>query len=297
MSEAQRLQIEDMLRAAPDLAGMTVEEMRTAFDQIGLVTPPDVDVTTESLSANGVNVKLIKSADVRSDRSILFCHSGGYVMGSLHSHLGFVSRVGKAARAPVFFVEYRLAPEHIYPAAVEDTINAYRWLLDSGRDPSTITFVGDSAGGTLVIAALLKAREENIPMPSSAVLLSPFADLTASGDSLIEKDAVDLQASTEMVKVLADLYLGGTDPSAPEVSPVYADLAGFPPLLLHVGTHEALLDDTLRLVRRAAIADVSVTMKAWPRLQHQWQLYAGMFEEGQESIDEAGEFIRQHFDR
>lgn len=294
MSKDQIRQVEEMLRSAPDLDPLCVDEMREAFEQGGSITPPDRDVISREVAANGVRMVEIDSAETEPDKIILYFHSGGYVMGSYRSHAGIVSHLGKAARARVYFVEYRLAPEHPYPAALEDAVEAYEWLLEKGHAPSSIVVAGDSAGATLAIGALLRARDRSLPMPAAAVLLSPFADLTASGASMLDKAATDLQASADLVRSLAALYLDGADPAAPDVSPVFADLTGLPPLLLHVGTYEALLDDTLRLARRAAIADVAVTVKAWPRLQHQWQLYAAILDEGQQSLAEAGAFISEH---
>lgn len=296
MSVDQIKQIETMLRCSPELGSMTIEEMRLAFDQIGQVTPAGNDVGVNHHSVNGVPCVGIHSGEVRSDKTILFFHSGGYVMGSHRGYIGALARLGQAADANILFPEYRLAPEHPYPAAVDDAFAVYRGLLDEGRDPGSIAVSGDSAGGGLALAMLLRARAEGLPMPSSAALFSPFADLSGSGETIREKAAFDLVINTELMDRVTPQYLAGTDPATPEVSPVFADLTGFPPLLLHVGTYEMLLDDTLRLARRAAIANVSVTMKAWPRLQHLWQLYANILDEGQQSLVEAGIFINEHLE-
>lgn len=294
MSGQQIPQIEDMLRNAPSMATMTIEELRENFDQIGQISPPAEDVRLTEVSVDGIPSFWIDSDAAGPDRTILFFHSGGYVMGSHRGYVGMVSRLGKAGLARVLFPEYRLAPEHPYPAAPDDAFAAYRWLLDKGTDPSTIAIVGDSAGGALVLVTLLKAREAKLSMPACAVMFSPFGDLTASGETLAEKASVDLVVSKALMDNIVPVYIGNNDPTKPDISPIYADMTGFPPLLFHVGSYETLLDDTFRLARRAAIADVEVSVKVWPKLQHLSQLYAAILDEGQQSVSEAGAFMDQH---
>lgn len=294
MSETERLAVEEMIRSGPDLAALPPPELRVAYDEIGGVTPPANNIVFETVFANGVAAEFGRSPSASGNKTILYFHGGGYLIGSLKSHRGLISRLGSAAGVRTLAVDYRLAPEHPYPAASDDAITAYRWLLEQGVAPSNIAFAGDSAGGGLSVATMLRARDEGVPLPAAAVLFSPWADLTCSGDTLREKAAEDVLVSAEIVAGMSSTYLAGADPRSVYASPIFADLSGLPPLLIHAGTAEVLLDDTLRLLRKAAIAGVSVDLKIWPKLPHVWQIFANVLEEGQQSLEAAGKFLSQH---
>jgi epsilon-lactone hydrolase len=225
---------------------------------------------------------------------LLFFHGGGYCSGSIVSHRGMVTEAGRAARARTLAVGYRLAPEHPFPAAIEDARSAYRFLLDQGIAPSRIVIGGDSAGGGLTLALMTSVRDAREPLPACAWLVSPWVDLQMIGASLAEKAVADPLISKSYLEELASAYLAGADPAHPLVSPLNADLAGLPPLLVQVGSAETLLDDAVRIARRAGAADVRVNLEIWPHMIHAWHLWAAQLEAGRRAIASAGAFIRAH---
>jgi acetyl esterase/lipase len=195
----------------------------------------------------------------------------------------------------VLLIDYRLAPEHPHPAAVEDSTRAYRWLLETGSNPKRMAIAGDSAGGGLTVATLVALRDAGVPLPAAAVCLSPWVDLEGIGESMTTKAAVDPMVQREPLLRMASMYLAGQDPRTPLAAPLYADLRGLPPLLIQVGTAETLLDDSVRLAERARAAGVQVTLEPWEDMIHVWQAFAAMLPEGQQAIERIGEFLRQHW--
>jgi len=191
-------------------------------------------------------------------------------------------------------IDYRLAPEHPFPAAVDDSVAAYRWMLAQGLKPSRIAVAGDSAGGGLTAATLVAIREAKLPLPAAGALLSPWVDMEGIGESMTTKDAVDPMVHKEGLLGMAKAYLGGQNPRSPLAAPLYADLAGLPPLLIQVGTSETLLDDAARLAERAKKAGVNVTYEPWQNMIHVWQIFAPMLDEGQQAIEKIGAFVRKH---
>jgi acetyl esterase/lipase len=294
MSEEQLIAVENLLREGAGLSQGTLEEVRNSFDQMGAITPSSRDFTTERSVVRGVDIELGAMPTSDRTRTVIFLHGGGYMVGSLESHRGLVSMLSQETGARTLAVGYRLAPEHPYPAALNDCLAMYEWLLE-GNVPGSIAFAGDSAGGGLAVATLVAARSRGLPMPSSLALLSPLVDLTCSGDSLKDNAARDLLIKEEMLAALGGAYLPGGDISAPLVSPIFADLAGVPPTTIHCSGSEALLDDSMRLARKLAMAGVIVEIKLWPRLPHAWQIFSGMLDEGKQSLTEVGAFIRSHF--
>jgi acetyl esterase/lipase len=296
VSDSERLAVEEMIRSGPDLASMAPPELRKTYDRMmAEVTKPAPDIAFGAVTANGVSGEIGRAPASRADRTILYFHGGGYVIGSLPSHRGMVSALGQSAGARTLAVDYRLAPEHPYPAAIDDAVAAYRWLLESGAAPSSIALAGDSAGGGLAIACLLRARDEGLPMPAALSLFSPFADLSASSPTVQEKAVEDVLVSPAIIHGMAAAYLGGRDAKDPYASPIYGDLRGLPPMFIQVGSAECLLDDSLRLARTAGAAGVAVELKIWPKLPHVWQLFASLLEEGRQSLTEAGAFLARHF--
>jgi epsilon-lactone hydrolase len=223
---------------------------------------------------------------------VLYLHGGGYVMGSLATHRKLAGDVSRAAGARVLLLDYRLAPEAPYPAAVDDAVAAYRWLLAAGIEPQAIAVAGDSAGGGLTVATLLALRDRGFPMPGAGVAISPWADLTmesASIEGLAERDPVVRGGD---LKRYRDWYLDGTDPRHPGASPAHADLTGLPPLLVHVGEAEVLLDDAVLLAESGRRDGVDVTLEAWPDMVHVWHVFAGRVPESTAAVDRIGEFLR-----
>lgn len=293
MSDAQLEQVIAMIRSGPDLSTMSHEELRGVYDAMGDLTPPDPAIEYQAIDAGGVPSELGVAPGARTDATLLYLHGGGYVFGSRKSHRDLVARLGKATGIRTLAPDYRLAPEHVFPAAVDDAFAAYRWLLDTGTPPERIVLAGDSAGGGLSLATMLRCKSAGVPQPRAAALFSPFTDMGATGDSIEENRERDFLVNHATTSGLGATYMGDADVKSPEGSPIYGDLAGLPPLLIHVGSHEAILDDSLRLARRAIMADVSVRLRAYPKLPHVWQLYAGMLDEGVESLNEAGRFLAE----
>ena len=229
-----------------------------------------------------------------ASRVLLYLHGGGYVIGSIDTHRSPAGRLSRAAAARVLIIDYRLAPEHPYPAAVQDATAAYRWLLRNGATPARTVIAGDSAGGGLTVATLVALRDAGDPLPAAGVCLSPWVDLEGIGESMTTRASADPIVQKPGLLWFASLYLGGADPRTPLAAPLYADLHGLPPLLIHVGTAETLLDDATRLAERAKAAGVDVTLEAWEDMIHVWHLFAPMLPEGQQGVERVGEYIRQH---
>jgi epsilon-lactone hydrolase len=284
--------IRELLRSKPRPAGFA--ERRERLDAIGSTSPPAGDIRLEPIDANGVAAEWSLAPGSDPSKVLLFFHGGGYCSGSIVSHRGMVTEAGRAARARTLAVGYRLAPEHPFPAAIEDARSAYRFLLDQGIAPSRIVIGGDSAGGGLTLALMTSVRDAREPLPACAWLVSPWVDLQMTGASLAEKAVTDPLISKSYLEELASAYLAGADPANPLVSPLNADLAGLPPLLVQVGSAETLLDDAVRIARRAGAADVRVNLEIWPHMIHAWHLWAAQLEAGRRAIASAGAFIRAH---
>jgi acetyl esterase/lipase len=224
----------------------------------------------------------------------LYFHGGFFAIGSAAASVGLACDLARQARMPVVTVDYRLAPEHPYPAAPDDAMTAYRALLDTGQDAARLALAGESAGAGLAAVTLATIARAGLPQPSSAVLMSPWADLAGTGDSIKTKADVDPVITAEAVHVRARDYLGGADACDPAVSPLYGSLAGLPPLLIQAGSHEILLDDAIRLAARAAGDDVAVTLDVVPGVPHVFQAYAAILDEGEAALTRAGAFLREH---
>jgi epsilon-lactone hydrolase len=266
---------------------------RKDIDERGLAYGLAGDVKVEKVSANGVPAEWTSTPGAARDAAILYAHGGGYVIGSLDSHRHLVAELGRAANAVALALEYRLAPEHPFPAPVEDTIAAYRFLLARGFKPERIAIAGDSAGGGLVVAAMVAIREAGLAQPGCGWCLSPWIDMEATGDSMESKAAIDPMVQKPGILDMAGLYLGGADPRSPLAAPLYADLAGLAPLLIQVGAAETLLDDAIRLAQRAGAADVRVDLQVWPEMIHVWPLFHPELRAGKRALDAAGAFIRE----
>ncbi len=292
MASPQLQQVIDAIKAlAGKAAGASIEELRATNEQ--MARPAEPDIRSEPVVANGVGAEWISAPGAAADRAVLYLHGGGYIMGSLNTHRDLMGRISRAAQARVLGLDYRLAPEHPFPAAVDDTVAGYRFLLDQGPPPTQLAIAGDSAGGALSLAALVAGRDAGLPMPAAVVCLSPFLDLEGTGESIKTRADVDPIATPEVIDVWAKAYLGGADPRTPLANPLYADLHGLPPLLIQVGDHEVLLDDSTRLAQRAQAAGVQVKLEVWPEMIHRFQSYAGVLPEGQQAVEDIGTFIRE----
>jgi epsilon-lactone hydrolase len=231
-----------------------------------------------------------KGAD--RNRVMLFLHGGGFVLGNINSHRKMVSRLAEAAGCRALMIEYGLAPENLFPTAVEDSVGAYRWLLSEGYEPANIALAGDSAGGSITVAVLVSLRDAGDPLPAAAVLISPWLDLEVSGESARSNAWKDPLLRAFDLKRWGRMYLGGADPRTPLASPIYADLRDLPPMLIQVGTREVLLDDARRLAEKAKRDGCSVELEVWEDMWHDWHTFAPMVPESREAVRKTGEFLR-----
>ncbi|HYL57506.1 MAG TPA: alpha/beta hydrolase [Candidatus Acidoferrales bacterium] len=291
MSQQQLQEIVQMVKATP-IARPTVAEMRAGFEQMGGMFSVDADVKLEPVQAGTVKAEWVTAPNADAGRAILYLHGGGYVIGSINTHRSLAARLSRAAQARVLVIDYRLAPEHPFPAAVDDAVAAYRWMLAAGCKPARIAVAGDSAGGGLTVATLVAIKDAKLPIPGAGACLSPWVDLEGVGDSMKTKAAVDPMVQKDGLVQMAQAYLAGQNPRSPLAAPLYADLAGLPPLLIQVGTAETLLDDSTRLAERARKAGVKVTLEPWENMIHVFQMFAPILDEGQQAIDKIGAFIR-----
>lgn len=293
MSKEQIDSIVQMLKSQPIAQAPSLAETRAGFEQMANMFPVDADVKREAVQAGSVKAEWVTAPGADAGRTILYLHGGGYVIGSINTHRSLAARLSKSAKARVLLIDYRLAPEHPFPAAVDDSVAAYRWMLASGLKPARIAVAGDSAGGGLTIAALVAIRDAKLPTPAAGVALSPWVDLEGIGESMTTKAAVDPMVQKAGLVEMGKLYLGGKDPRTPLAAPLYADLTGLPPLLIQVGTAETLMDDSSRIAERARKAGVKVTYEPWDNMFHVFQMFAPILDEGQQAIEKIGEFVRR----
>ena len=280
MSQQQRDDLDQLLRDAPLDLGGDVAEQRVIFEDMMAAIPSPADVTTSSGSLGGIPVVNVEVAGADGARVIFYLHGGAYAIGTAASSVGLASDFARRTGARLVTVDYRLAPEHPHPAAIDDTVAAYRGLLDSGAAASAIVIAGESAGAGLAAATLVALKHAGLPQPSAAVLMSPWADLTVSSESIGVKAAVDPALTPEGLRRRAVDYVAAGDRKAELVSPIFADLTGLPPLLIQAGSHEILLDDASGLAARAAAADVAVRLEVTPGVPHVFQGFAAMLDDG-----------------
>lgn len=269
------------------------EARRNQERLLSRLKPPPAS-TCESVMVGDIPAEWILADGVDNGRIILYLHGGAYCLGSINTHRSLAAYIGIAAQARTLIIDYRLAPEHHHPAAMDDAAGAYKWLLAQGYDAQNIAIVGDSAGGGLTLATLLKLRDENVPLPGTAVCLSPWVDLAGTGSSITRKQNVDYILSPRFLSKSAKLYTNGHGLENPFISPIYASCHNLPPLLIQVGTDEILLDDATRLAQKARAADVEVTLDIWDGMLHVWQMGVPYIPEAQQAIDQIGAFIQQH---
>ncbi|MEV8602157.1 alpha/beta hydrolase fold domain-containing protein [Streptomyces griseoviridis] len=296
MTESGLGAVVDLLRASPLDMGGDPRAMRLVFDEMIASHPVPEDVRTAAERLGGVPALAVTAGDAEPSGTVLYFHGGGYALGSAAASVNLAADIARRSRTTVHTVEYRLAPENPFPAAVDDALAAYRGLLERGVPAETITVSGESAGGGLALALLVALKEAELPQPAAAAVLSPWADLTQSGRSHRTKAAVDPALTRRALTVRADDYLAGADPRSPLASPLFADLRGLPPLLVQAGTYEVLLDDALRLAARAADDDVAVTLRTFPGAPHVFQGFAAVVAEGARALDDVAAFLRTHLD-
>ncbi len=251
-------------------------------------------VTVTDINANGLPSKWVSPSNPTLGKVILHLHGGGYVTGGADSHLMMCIPMAQTLKMKILLPEYRLAPEHPFPAAVDDAVKAYRWLLMQGYSPKNIIISGDSAGGGLSLATVLTLRNAGDPLPAAIVCMSPWTDLTFTGSSHISKAKADCVLMTDVLREWAACYAGAETPNHPLISPIYADFHNFPPLLIQVGSDEVLLDDSRMLAEKAKSAGVDVTLKIWEEMWHVWPALGDLIPESKRAFEEIGDFINIH---
>ena len=281
------------------MASMTeisVKNIRDGLDLMAKMVKIPKDVKCEPVDVGGVPAEWISTPGVVNHQVILYLHGGGFIAGSIATHRDLAQRISRVSKTRILLIDYRLAPEHPYPAAFEDVLTAYRWLIDVEKiTPNNLIIAGDSAGGGLTVGGLIRMRDEGIPLPAAAVCLSPGIDPTGSGESFKTKVDVDPFISPEMFKFMVKNFFGDIDLETPLTSALLADLSGLPPMLIQVGTSEILLDDSVRIAEHAKAAGVDVTLDVWEDMIHVFQAFAGFAPESREAIDKIGEFIQRFF--
>jgi monoterpene epsilon-lactone hydrolase len=269
-----------------------LSERRERLDALGAQYSLPADVRVEAVDANGVVAEWTTTPEAKTGRAILFLHGGGYISGSLDSHRHMIAQAGREARARTLALAYRLAPEHPFPAALEDALGGYAFLLAQGFNPKNIAIAGESAGGGLAVATLTSIRDAGMSMPACAWLSSPWVDLEMAGASMSAKSTVDPLIQKSYLQELAAMYLGGVDARTPLASPIHANLSRLPPMLIQVGSAETLLDDAVRLAGVAGAADVRVTLEVWPDMIHAWHLFYQQVAAGRRALAAVGAFTR-----
>ena len=283
-----------LLRQAAFPVDSTVSQQRRQLCELASAQPLPADLTVTAATLGGVPTAEIAVDGVEPRHIVLYFHGGVYVLEDAFQVADLASQVGRRTGAKAISVDYRLAPENPYPAAVNDALAAYEALLQNGTAPSDIVLAGESAGGGLAVATLVNARDHGLPLPAAAFAMSPYADLTLAGPTIETKREADPLLSRELLQPRVIDYTAGQDPALGLISPIFADLSGLPPLIIQAGTHEVLLDDAIRLARQAATADVEVTLDITPGVPHVFQAYYAILDEAAAALDRAGHLLSAH---
>jgi monoterpene epsilon-lactone hydrolase len=267
-------------------------QRRKDIDARGLAYGVAPDAGVELVTANGVKAEWTSTPKDARDGALLYLHGGGYVIGSLDSHRHLAAEAGRAAGIAALALDYRRAPEHPFPAAVDDALAGFRFLLGRGISPGRVALAGDSAGGGLVVAAMLAIREAGLPQPGCGWCISPWVDMEAIGETMTSKAATDPMVQRAGILDMAKMYLSGADPRSPLAAPIYGNLSGLAPLMIQVGACETLLDDALRLAKIGGAADVRVDLQIWPEMIHVWHLFHPELKAGRQAIEAGGAYVR-----
>jgi acetyl esterase/lipase len=269
-----------------------VAKSRERFEKTAVFLGGAPDAKVEKVDAGGVASEWVMAPGCDTGRAILYLHGGGYAIGSLNTHRRLAYDISAASAARVLLIDYRLAPEHPFPAAIDDAASAWRWLLQQGFAANRMAIAGDSAGGGLTIATLVNLRDQKLGLPACAVAISPWVDLEGVGNSMTTRSAQDPMVQKDGLSWMARMYLNGKDPRTPLAAPLYADLKGLPPTLIQVGTAETLLDDAIRIAEKMHAAGVDARLAIWPNQLHVFPLFAPILSEGRDGCIEIGNFIR-----
>ena len=293
MSQAQLDKLLTIFEKLPTLGSLSLQQERANLDEGGARFLVPDDVAQEVIDADGVPAEFLVAPGAADDRVVLYLHGGGYVIGSIKSHRYLMQNISRHAGVKTLGLDYRLAPENPFPAAVEDATKAYCWLLAQGYKAKNIAIAGDSAGGGLTLATLVNLRDKGIDLPAAGVLISPWADLSGEAESVQARADIDPMVKPEGLYSLGEKYLNGTDAKNPLASPVFADMAGLPPLCIHVGGKEILYDDAITVADKARAAGVEVELLDEPELFHVWHAFAPMLDEGQAAVEKIGAFLQK----
>lgn len=269
-----------------------VAQARARFEKTAVFLGGAPDAKCEKVDAGGVPAEWVMAPGCDSGRAILYLHGGGYAIGSLNTHRRLAYDISAASAAKVLLIDYRLAPEHPFPAAIDDAAAAWRWLLQQGFAANRLAIAGDSAGGGLTIATLVNLRDKKLGLPACAVAISPWVDLEGLGNSITTRSAQDPMVQKDGLLWMAKMYLNGKDAKTPLAAPLHADLKGLPPTLVQVGTAETLLDDAIRIAEKMHAAGVDARLAIWPNQLHVFPLFAPILSEGRDGCIEIGTFIR-----
>ncbi len=272
----------------------TVQAQRRALEDFAKLSILPIKTKIQPLQIGKMSAEWISVCNTREECALLYLHGGAYNIGSLNTHRDIAARISKASKVKTLLIDYRRAPEHSHPAAVEDVVMAYRWLLKNQFSPQNIVIAGDSAGGGLAIAALVSLRDDGDPLPAAAVCLSAWTDLEGTGESFTTHVQSDPFLTPEWLRFMAKHYVANNDARMPLISPLYADLHDLPPIFIQVGSDEILLSDSTRLAERAREAGVDATLDVWEGMWHVWHFFAGQMPEGNRAMKEVGKFIHKH---
>ena len=292
MTTVQLDSLVTLLRSRPAPETPEVAEVRARFEKMGEFLGGAPDGKCEKVDAGGVPAEWVMAPGCDPQRAVLYLHGGGYVIGSINTHRRLAYDISAASGARVLVIDYRLAPEHPFPAAVDDAATAWRWLLQQGFATSRLAIAGDSAGGGLTLATLVNLRDQKLGLPACAVAISPWVDLEGVGNSITARAAQDPMVQKDGLLWMAGMYLGDKDAKTPLAAPLHADLKGLPPILVQVGTAETLLDDATRIAEKLHAAGVDVRLAIWPNMLHVFPLFAPILSEGRDGCLEIGSFIR-----
>jgi acetyl esterase/lipase len=292
MTVAQLDSVVTLLRSRPAPPTPDVADIRARFEKMAVLLGGAPDAKCEKVDAGGVPAEWVAAPGCDARRAVLFLHGGGYAIGSINTHRRLAYDISAASGARVLLIDYRLAPEHPFPAAVEDAATAWRWLMHQGFAANKLAIAGDSAGGGLTIATLVNLRDQQLGLPACAVAISPWVDLEGAGNSITARAAQDPMVQKDGLLWMARMYLDGKDAKTPLAAPLHADLEGLPPILVQVGTAEILLDDATRIAEKLHAAGVEVRLSLWPNMLHVFPLFAPILSEGRDGCVEIGGFIR-----
>ena len=293
MASAELQVVADLLRQLPDgRLDSPLDQQRAEWESASQLFALPEGVVCTPVRAGTVPAEWVAAAGAADDRALLYLHGGGYAIGGIATHRDLAARLSGASRSRSLVLGYRLAPEHPFPAAVDDAVAAYRWIVEEGIPPARVALVGDSAGGGLALATALALRDTGEAQPAAIVCFSPWVDLALTGESLRTRADREIVLSPQWLGARAEQYLDGADRRGPLASPLYADLVGMAPLLVLVGTDEVLFDDATRLVRRAADAGVEATLQVFDDCFHLWMVFAPFAPESGQAVERAGEFLR-----